>query len=170
MLPILSVHLKYLDEIKNKYRSYFDFIDELFEFVPAFLPQGKNVIKKRANEKAYVTANLVFFTKSYKTLRAIKILCLQGLGSDANALLRLLLECLINILFISEGDKEKKALEYFAFCHMQDLKMFNAIKNDLKLKDELPIEQIDKILRERTKIIVEEWSEPLTLHRSGQYN
>lgn len=125
---------KYLIEIQENYKMYFDFINDLLEFVPKFLPEGSISVNKQAGA-FYAAAILALFSKSYKTIRAIKTLCLEGLSSDANALLRTLLECLISLRYLSEGDKENKGIDYFEFCLMQNQKILNALKNNPSLKD-----------------------------------
>jgi hypothetical protein len=113
---------------------YFDFINDLLEFVPKFLPEGSISVDKQAGT-FYAAAILALFSKSYKTIRAIKTLCLEGLSSDANALLRTMIECLISLRYLSEGNKENKGIDYFEFCLLQNQKILNALKKDPIFKD-----------------------------------
>jgi len=147
-----------LREIRLKYQKYFEFIDELLKFVPKFLPEGQIDIEAKKSGVLFATAILALFAKSVKSLRAIKILCWQGLGSDANALLRTLLECLISLRFIKMEDKEKKATEYFAFCAIQERKLMNAMQNNPKLKYVIS-EPIRKVVMDVTEGIKAEMSE-----------
>jgi len=125
---------KDLIEIRKRYRQYFHFINDILNFIPKFIPEGELSVD-RQNKIYYPSAILALFSKSYKTLRAIRLLCMKGLSSDANALLRPLSECLINMLYLSEGDKESKGLEYFQFCQIQKGKILNSFKNNARLSD-----------------------------------
>lgn len=149
---------EHLREIQLRHLKYFEFIDELLKFVPKFLPEGQIEIEAKKSGVLFATAILALFAKSVKSLRAVKTLCWQGLGSDANALLRTLLECLISLRFIKMGDRKKKATEYFAFCAIQERKLMNAMQNNPQLKHMIS-EPIRKVVMDVTEGIKTDMSE-----------
>jgi hypothetical protein len=146
-----------LTEIRKKHLRFFEFINKLLRFVPKFLPEGKLTIQNR-NEMSYYAAVLTLFSKSCKTLRAIRLLCLAGLSSDANALLRPLLECLISMLYLSQDDKGEKGDQYFAFCHMQAQKTLNALRANPVLND-MVTDEIEKKIKDQSTAIIGEMGE-----------
>jgi hypothetical protein len=130
--------------IRKKYNDFFIFIDDLINFVPSFMPEGKLRVDDK-NHIGYSAAILALFIKSYKTIRGIKLLCMEGLPSDANALLRPLLECLISMRYLSDGDKSERGSEYFQFCHMQTEKVLNSLKKNALLTDMVTDDMENKV-------------------------
>lgn len=160
---------KDLINIREKYKPYFSLIDDMLLFVPEFIPEGDLSIN--SNEQSCSSAIITLFIKSYKTIRAIKVLCMHGLSTEANALLRTVMECLIGIIYLSKGDKELNGMKYYTFCHIQKVKLMNSLKSNPQLKDMVTAEAEQKIKVElevlKNKIGEDEFSK---IYRSSHWS
>ena len=87
--------------------------------------------------------------KACKTFRAIQILCEHGLVDDAQALLRVLLETSVAIVFILQRDSNARALTFHAYGVSQKIKMANHWNGIPELRGKIP----DVTLRRQKEIL-----------------
>ncbi len=73
-------------------------------------------------------------TKGCKNFRSIQILCERGLHDDASALVRVLMETTVAVLFILQKASRRRALGFHAHSIGQSLKMLDEWKKTPGLK------------------------------------
>lgn len=119
----------------------------LHDAVVGMMTAGQWTIRRTTGTKPFTIEILMgLLTKACKTFRSIQILCERGLHEDANALVRVLLETTVAVLFILQNrrrDKKTKALSptaqqraltFYAHSLHQSLKMLMEWKNTPGLK------------------------------------
>jgi hypothetical protein len=72
--------------------------------------------------------------KAAKTFRSIQLRSERGLHDDANALVRVLMETTVAIMFILQKSSQRRALVFHAYGIAQSLKMLNEWKSTPGLK------------------------------------
>lgn len=137
----------------EKHKKEFDFLDKLENL-------RKKIFKELtlfSDNDAYRSVIWFLAGKSSKSFGAIRVLCDQGYGEDANILCRSLYENLIYIEYISKGDKEslsKEYIEYNIITRKQGLnnlfKQVDTYKNEISNNRE----NIDEINDEYNKFIL----------------
>lgn len=112
--------------VSAKYEPYIARMTTLHDAVVGMMTVDSWTITKTPNNTPFVVDVMRgLLTKSLKTFRSIQILCERGLGEDANALVRVLLETTVPVLYILDSKSQQRAQTYFAYTLNQQLKMFN---------------------------------------------
>jgi Family of unknown function (DUF5677) len=126
-------------EIATKYRVELDGMTALHDTVVGMMTAGQWMIRKRRGVSPFVVKTTMgLLTKACKTFRATQILCERGFREDANALVRVLMETTVAILFILQKRSKERTLIYHAYSLAQDIKMLNEWKNTRGLKRKAP--------------------------------
>ena len=94
-------------------------------------------------------------TKACKTFRSIHILCERGLHEDANALVRVLMETMVAVLFILQKKSRERARIYQAHGIAQGIKTLNEWKATPGLR------------RRATKRTIKQMTDALTVYMKG---
>jgi hypothetical protein len=122
-------------EIETTYRTQLEAMTALHESVMAMLTAGSWTITKRRGVPWFVAATMIgLLTKAAKTFRAVQILCERGLHDDASALVRVLMETTVAILFILQKSSKRRAIAFHAYGLVQASKMLNEWKTTPGLK------------------------------------
>jgi hypothetical protein len=122
-------------EIAAKYRVQLDGMTGLHDTVLSMIAADRWTIRKKRWINPFVVQTMMgLLTKACKTFRAIQILCERGFREDANALVRVLMETTVAILFILQKRSKQRTLIYHAHGIAQSIKMLNEWKNTPGLK------------------------------------
>ena len=122
-------------------------MSELHDAVVGMMTVDQWTIRHTTGTKPFTIAIIMgLLTKSCKTFRSIQILCERGLHEDADALVRVLLETTVGVMFILQSrrrDKktnvlsptaQQRALTFYAYSLHQQLKMLMDWKKTPGLK------------------------------------
>ena len=142
-------------DIAMKYRSELDAMTALHNAVVGMMSTGSWTIGKRGLNRIVIETILGLLTKACKTFRAIQILCERGLIEDAGALVRVLMENTVAIVFILQKRPRERARIYPAHTIAQNIKMLNEWKNTSGLK------------RKATNKVMKQANEALALWTKG---
>lgn len=74
------------------------------------------------------------WVKTLKTTKSIHLLCENGLSRDAEALLRVLTESLVNLHYLCADDQDKRTRWYFDYLSITNKKMDGVIAGSSRLK------------------------------------
>jgi len=122
-------------EIAAKYRIQLDAMNSLHDAVVGMLSADPWTIQKKRGLSRHVLETMIgLLTKASKTFRAIQILCECGLHEDANALVRVLMETTVAIIFILQKKSRERTLIYHAHGSAANIKMLDDWKNTPGLK------------------------------------
>jgi hypothetical protein len=133
-------------EIGVTYQPYIDRMAALHDAVVGMMTVDTWTIRNRPDNTPFVVDIMRgLLTKALKTSRAIQILCERGLGEDANALLRVLLETTMPALYILKSNSQQRAQIYFAYTLNQQLKMFNDWRKTKGFKRRVTKKQIEAL-------------------------
>lgn len=110
------------------YKDYFGLCD-LYTAIAVKMLDNYNT-KFEESEFSYRYVTLGLYVKACKTFRSIQVLCGRSLGEDANALLRVLLECCISTFYILINKKINAA--FYVERQMMNLKHYKKILSDNK--------------------------------------
>lgn len=122
-------------------------MSSLHDAVVGMMTVGRWTIGRTTGTKPF-TVDIIMglLTKACKTFRSIQVLCERGLHEDAEALVRVLLETTVAVLFILQGRRrdrkskalsptaQQRALTFYAHSLHQSLKMLREWKNTPGLK------------------------------------
>lgn len=97
----------------------------LHNAVMSMLTAGSWKIGKPGLDRVVVETMLGLLTKACKTYRSIHILCERGLHEDANALVRVLMESTVAVIFILQKKSRERARIYHAYSIAQSAKMLH---------------------------------------------
>jgi hypothetical protein len=111
--------------IATKYRVQLDAMTDLHEAVVRVLGTSSGMISRPGINQLVATTMMVLLTKACKTFRSIQTLCERGLHEDANALVRVLLETTVAIVFILQEKSKERAAIFHAYGWVQQIKMLN---------------------------------------------
>lgn len=137
--------------IETKYRRELNAMTALHNTVVSMLTaDGWTIRKKRGLDHVVVETVMGLLTKACKTFRAIQILCERGFQPDAGALVRVLMETTVAIVFILQTRSRQRALVYHAHGIKQGMKMLNEWKSTGGLK------------RKATKTLLKQATDQLT--------
>jgi hypothetical protein len=122
-------------EIARTYRTQLDAMAALHNAVMNMMTAGAWTIQKPRGIPRFVAETMMgLLTKACKTFRSIQILTERGLHDDANAVVRVLMETTVAIMFILQKSSKKRALTFHAYGMAQSLKMLNEWKKTPGLK------------------------------------
>lgn len=121
-------------EIATKYRAQLDAMAALHDATIGMLKVGAWKPSKPGLDRVVVETMIGLLTKACKTFRSIHILCERGLHEDANALVRVLMETTVAVLFILQKKSRERARIYHAYGLSQGVKMVNEMKKTPGLK------------------------------------
>src|SRR5690348_11510722 len=117
-------------EIGMKYRVQLNGMTALHDTVVSMVSARSWTIRKRRGVNPFVVKTMMgLLAKAGKTFRAIQILCERGFREDANALVRVLMETTVAIIFILQKRSKERTLIYHAHGIAQGIKMLNEWKN-----------------------------------------
>ena len=136
-------------EIATKYRTQLDAITALHDAVMSMLTADSWTIGKPGLDRVVVITMMGLLTKACKTFRSIHILCERGLHKDADALVRVLMETTVAVLFILQKKPRERACIYQAYGITQYIKVFNEWKTTPGLKRKAT----KKIFKEATEAL-----------------
>jgi Family of unknown function (DUF5677) len=105
-------------------------------------------VPTRGLNRTVVFTVIGLLVKACKTFRSIQILIERGLAADANALMRVLMEATVAILYILQKQSRERALIYHAYSMAQSLKMLREWKQTPGLKRKAPKAAIEAAERE----------------------
>jgi hypothetical protein len=131
-------------EIATKYRDQLAAMTALHDAVISMLTVGSWKIGKPGLDRVVVETVLGLLTKACKTFRSIQILCERGLHEDANALVRVLMESMVAVVFILQHKSRQRARIYHAYGIAQDVKMLNQWKSTPGLRRKATKKMIDR--------------------------
>jgi hypothetical protein len=123
-----------ISDIAAKYRTELDAMTGLHNAVMSVLSAGSWTVGKSGIDGIVLETMVGLLTKACKTFRSIQILCERGLIDDADALVRMLMENTVAILFILQKRPRERARIYQAHSIAQGIKMLNEWKNTPGLK------------------------------------
>jgi hypothetical protein len=122
-------------EIATKYSVQLDRMTGLHDTVVSMMTAGRWTIRKKRGVNPFVVQTMLgLLTKACKTFRAIQILCERGFQEDADALVRVLMETTVAIVFVLQKRSKQRTLIYHAHGIAQSVKMLNEWKNTRGLK------------------------------------
>ena len=121
-------------EIATKYRAQLDAMAALHDAVNSMLTAGSWTYGKPGLDRVVMETMMGLLTKAGKTFRSIQILCERGLHEDADALVRVLMETTVAVLFILQKKPRERARIYQAHGIAQSIKMLNDWKRTPGLK------------------------------------
>jgi hypothetical protein len=112
--------------IAQQHRVKIDAMTNLHNAVVAMMMAGSWTVTKRRGVSPLVAQTMMgLLTKACKTFRAIQELCERGLHEDANALVRVLLETTVTVLYILQKNSRQRMRVYHAYGITQGIKMLN---------------------------------------------
>lgn len=138
-------------EIATKYRAQLDAMTALHDPAISLLKAGSWTIGKPGLDRVVVETMIGLLTKACKTFRSIHILCERGLYEDANALVRVLMETTIAVIFILQKKSRDRARMYHAHGLAQSIKMLNEWKTTRGLKRQVT----KKMLKQATDALAD---------------
>jgi hypothetical protein len=144
-----------LTEIAAKHHVELDAMTKLHDAVVAMMDSW-TIQKQRGLNRFVVETIIGLLAKASKTFRSVQILCERGLYNDASALVRMLMETTIAIIFILQKKSKERALIYHAHGIVQDIKMLKDWKNTPGLKRKVPkgiLEQFNDALDVYKKLL-----------------
>ena len=113
-------------EIATKYRTQLAAMTGLHDAVVSMMTQGSWTIRRTRGLAPFVVQTMMgLLIKACKTFRAVQLLCERGFHDDASALVRVLMETAIAIVFILQKKPKERALIYHAHGMAQHVKMLN---------------------------------------------
>lgn len=122
-------------EIATKYHTQLDAMTGLHDAVVSMMTASSWTISRRQGLNSIVAETIIgFLTKAIKTFRSIQILCERGLHEDAHALVRVLMETTVVVMFILQKKSRERVRIYHAHTIAQGVKMINDWKNTSGLK------------------------------------
>lgn len=153
-----------------KHKDSFDLNDDLLREAVEMTSVGRLILEGLSERTAFVLLGL--YGKACKTFRAIQILCLFGLGEDANGLLRVLAETLVNMFYIDAEDKdlrEKRAQKFADHGAIWKQKYLDIVEKHRSFGATLPQPERAR-LHEIIAEIHERYSEKEYEEMSGSHN
>jgi hypothetical protein len=109
-------------DISTRYSASLDAMTALLGVVVNMLSVDWEVPTRGLNRTVVFTV-VGLLVKACKTFRSIQVLIERGLTTDANALIRVLMETTVAILYILQKQSRQRALIYHAHSMSQSLKM-----------------------------------------------
>ena len=135
--------------IATKYRAQLDAMTALHDAAISMMTAGAWTIGKPGLDRVVFETMMGLLTKACKTFRAIHILCERGLYEDAEALVRVLMETMVAVLFILQKKPRERACIYHAHGITQYIKVFKEWKTTPGLKRKAT----KKIFKEATEAL-----------------
>lgn len=121
------------DEIATTHAANLKAMTELHDLVVEILTVGEWEVPRRGLSALVVVTVAGLMMKAAKTFRAIQILAEKGLVDDAKALIRVLYETSVAVLFILQKHSRQRARQYHAHDASNTLKMIDHWKRTLGL-------------------------------------
>ena len=113
-------------EIATTYRVQSDAMTALHNAVVSIMTAGSWTISRPHGIPRFTTETMMgLLTKACKTFRAVQMLCERGLHDHANALVRVLLETTVAIVFILQTQSKQRMGIYHAHGLAHRIKMLN---------------------------------------------
>jgi hypothetical protein len=152
-------------EISTRYATQLKAMNDLHNAVVGMMTVDQWTMPPSAIVKKPFTIDILrgLLTKACKTYRSIQLLCERGLHEDANALVRVLLETTVAVLWILQRRRKDKktvaltptahqrAITFHAYSMYQQLKMLKEWQKTPGLKRKAP----KRIVEQATKQIAE---------------
>jgi hypothetical protein len=132
-------------EIAVKYRVQLHAMVALHDAVVGMLTAGSWRIGRPGLDSVVVETMVGLLIKACKTFRSIHILCERGLQEDASALVRVLMETAVAVLFILQKKSRERARIYHAHGIAQDVKMLNEWASTPGLKRKAPKKLVKQV-------------------------
>lgn len=134
-------------DIATRYSASLDAMTALLVVVVNMLSVDWEVPTRGLNRTVVFTV-IGLLVKACKTFRSIQVLIERGLTADANALMRVLMETIVAILYILQKQSRQRALIYHAYSMSQSLKMLREWQRTPGLKRKAPKAAIEAAERE----------------------
>lgn len=137
-----------------KYQSELKLLDRILNFALDDLVK-KEISFKLYHSHAFYYIVIASYIKAYKTTKSISMLLKNGFASDAQVLLRILIENFINLVYISR-DPNRRSEMYFDSYLIWNKKMINILMNNKDLKKigaKIPLENREQIDKQYEEII-----------------
>lgn len=117
--------------LRLKANDLISYIENLF--------RAQQKINITSGNEIVCTVSLGLINKALKAYKSISILVDASLCSDAHALLRILAEAIVNVIYILENNNPQElAKRYLAYQFILDKKIKNAWKTNVNLSDASP--------------------------------
>jgi hypothetical protein len=121
--------------IAEKYRVQLAGMAALHDAVVGMMTAGAWTIQRPRGLDSFVVETMIgLLTKACRTFRAVELLSERGFHDDAHALVRVLMETTVAVMFILQKGSKRRALIYHAHGFAQNLKMLNEWKQTPGLK------------------------------------
>jgi hypothetical protein len=142
-----------LVQLHNVLADHFELMNDILKFTLSFTGNQKfqGSPEWEVTQRDLYTI-LGLYTKACKTFRAITLCCEHGLGQDAQALGRMLLETVIAATFILSNHSGRNTAMFLAHQLLQKVKQLNAFEATPELRDMIPREKKEQLEREVAKL------------------
>jgi hypothetical protein len=97
-------------------------LDDLLNFTDPDIKAGNLSFRLWHIEPFYFLV-IASWIKTFKTTKSIRLLCEHGLSRDAEALLRVLIEATINLLYLSKEDQDNRTRWYVDYLSLNNKKL-----------------------------------------------
>ena len=135
-------------KLYSNYKNKIDAQRELAAFALNFIKDNEKKIF--SHDSPFFELASFFAAKAIKTFRAIQCLIENGYGEDAAVIIRCQFELVVNFLFISKEQRDKRAKKYINYCRILEKEFLNEISHSNlfgEIVQEMPKERKEKIER-----------------------
>lgn len=143
--------------LRSIFSRDFERVDLLLAFTEKELRLPGHRFEQQYIDLFYL-AVMALWTKSVKTSKAIVLLCDAGLGTDANALVRTLVETAISCRYLCQKDQNERALWYASYPIIDQKRIERALRRTgtrLSSKDREQLSRLQQLyeaaVRRRTR-------------------
>ena len=129
---------------------------ELILFLEKCLRNLGSVTTSKKRE-ALLACTMGLFVKVFRTLKAVRMLCEDGLSEEAHCLVRVLVEAVVTLQSLHYKDPEERAYLYLAYHHICMERIVNARKGNKVLSD--VDQELETLIASRTDDLKKEYGD-----------